>query len=229
MRIDTMTAARLAALFDHTLLRPECTASDFQKHIDECKQFHFYSAATHSGHVAEYACALQGSDILVGAAIGFPFGQAAARAKEAEARIALEDGAQEIDYVLNIGKLLDGSLSYIEDEMALILAQCRRHGAVCKVILENCYLTQQAKIAACEIAVKTGIDYVKTSTGFGPGGATVEDIRLMKQIVGDKVRVKASGGMRTLANAAAAIEAGADRLGSAFSVSILEEFQHQYS
>lgn len=224
MKIDTMTEAQFAALFDHALLRPENQASDFEKHIQECRKYGFYSAAINSSHVSAYVEALSGSGVKVGAAVGFPFGQASARAKAAEARIALDEGADEIDYVLNIGRLLDGDAGYIESEMSAIGAACKEHGAVSKVILENCYLTEQAKILACKIAVASGIDFVKTSTGFAHGGATAEDIVLMKKIVGDQVKIKAAGSMRSLADVSAAIEAGAQRIGSAFSVSILEEF-----
>ena len=217
MKIDTMTSAQFAALFDHSLLRPENTCADFARHIQECRQYGFYSAAINTSHVADYVRALEGTGVKVGAAVGFPFGQASAKAKEAEAR-------HEVDYVLNIGKLLDADGAYIEEEMKRIVAQCHDRDAVCKVILENCYLDKQAKVLACEIALRTGIDFVKTSTGFGPGGATAEDVRIMKEVVGTRVKVKAAGAMRTLADVAAAVEAGAERIGSAFSVSILQEF-----
>lgn len=224
MKIDTMTSAQFAALFDHSLLRPENTCADFARHIQECRQYGFYSAAINTSHVADYVRALEGTGVKVGAAVGFPFGQASAKAKEAEARIALEEGAHEVDYVLNIGKLLDADGAYIEEEMKRIVAQCHDRDAVCKVILENCYLDKQAKVLACEIALRTGIDFVKTSTGFGPGGATAEDVRIMKEVVGTRVKVKAAGAMRILADVAAAVEAGAERIGSAFSVPILQEF-----
>lgn len=225
MKIDTMTEAQFVQLFDHSLLRPENRAADFEKHIQECRTYGFYSAAVNSAQIPRYVEALAETGVKVGAAIGFPFGQASADAKAAEAQIALEEGADEIDYVLNIGRLLDGDACYIAREMDTIVAVCREHQAVSKVIFENCYLTEQAKRLACEIAVDTGIDFVKTSTGFGPSGATVEDIALMKKIVGNRVKIKAAGAMRTLADVASAVEAGAERIGSAFSVSILEEFK----
>lgn len=225
MKLNDLTAGQFAALFDHSLLQPYSTAPDFSRHMDECVRHGFYSAAVNSCQVSRYAQGLRGTGVLVGAAVSFPFGQASPRAKAAEARIALEEGAEEIDYVLNIGRLLDADAAYIRDEMRCMVEVCHSREAVCKVILETCYLTGPAKRLACEIALDTEIDYVKTSTGFGTAGATAQDVRLMKSIVGDKVKVKAAGAMRTLQDVRAVLEAGADRIGSAFSVSILQEFQ----
>ena len=225
MNMDHMSAAQFAALFDHSLLQPYNTAADFSKHMEECVRYKFYSAAINSSQVPRYVRGLAGTGVLVGAAVGFPFGQASPRAKEAEARIALEEGAREIDYVLNIGRLLDGDHRFIREEMQRLVSLCHDRQAVCKVILENCYLNDDAKKRACEIALDTGIDYVKTSTGFGTGGATAQDVRLMKSIVGDAVKIKAAGAMRSLDAVRAVLDAGAQRIGSAFSVKILREFE----
>ena len=155
--------------------------------------------------------------------------------KVAETKQAIADGADEIDYVINIGELKSGNLAYIEDEMRKIVSVCREHGKTVKVIFENCYLTDDEKRTLCEIALKVKPDFIKTSTGFGtpaPGvavGATVEDVRLMKSMVGDAIKVKAAGGVRTLADALAMIEAGAERIGTSAGVSIIEELKAQQS
>lgn len=224
MKIDALTPKELAAYFDHSILRPNSRMEEYLQHIEECKKYGFYSAAINSSMTQFYVKMLKGTGVLVGAAVGFPFGQALVSAKVAETKEAIRLGAGEIDYVLHIGRLLDGEYAYIEDEMQQIVDCCKRGGAVSKVILENCYLGEKEKIKACEIALKTGIDFVKTSTGFGTGGATYDDVKLMKSVVGDKVKIKAAGAMKTLADVAAMIEAGAQRIGSAFGVSIVEDF-----
>jgi deoxyribose-phosphate aldolase len=224
MKIDTLTNKELAAYFDHSILQPNKVRSDFIKHIEECKKYGFYSAAVNSCMTEFYVEALKGTSILIGIAIGFPFGQASIGSKVAETKEAIQAGADEIDYVINIGRLLDGDADYIEKEMQAIVDCCHEQGVVVKVILENCFLTEKAKVMACETALKTGIDYVKTSTGFGTGGATYEDILLMRSVVGSKVKIKAAGAMKTLANVAVMVEAGVDRIGSAFSASILDDF-----
>lgn len=224
MKIDNMTSRQLAAYFDHALLMPYNTKKDFDCHIEECKTYGFYSAAINTAPVSYYAAALRGTDILVGAAVSFPFGQASRKAKLEETKIAVSQGAQEIDYVLNIGRLLDGDYEYIKAEMKGIVDFCHENGLPVKVIFENCYLGETEKLHACEIALEVGIDYVKTSTGFGSGGAEVGDIQLMKRVVGNQVKIKAAGGMRTLKKTAEMIEAGVSRIGSAFGPAIISEF-----
>jgi deoxyribose-phosphate aldolase len=160
-------------------------------------------------------------------------GQTTIENKVHETKQAIEDGADEIDYVINIGALKSGNLSYIEEEMRAIVSVCRAHEKTVKVIFENCYLTDAEKRKLCEIALKVRPDFIKTSTGFGtpsPGvavGATVEDVRLMKSIVGDAIKVKAAGGVRTLEQALAMIEAGAERIGTSAGVSIIEELKNR--
>jgi len=197
---------------------------DYEKHIEQCLQYGFYSAAINSHIVPFYAKRLEGSGVLVGSSIGFPLGQASIAAKLEEAKVAIEQGADELDYVLNISCLLDGNRTYIKDEMSYLVDLSRSKNVVLKVIIENCYLEEKHKIMACEIAMETGIDYLKTSTGFGTGGATVEDIKLMRGVVGDKVKLKAAGGIRNLEAASAMIELGVERIGSAYSAAIIDDF-----
>jgi len=224
MNIDNLTPEELAAYFDHSILQPYNILADYENHIEECLKYGFYSAAINSHIVPHYVKCLSGRNVMVGAAIGFPFGQANVAGKLEEARVAIDEGATELDYVLNIGRLLDGNRSYIKDEMQRMMDLSHSKDVVLKVILETCYLKESHKIMACEVAVETQIDFVKTSTGFGSGGATVEDLKLMREVVGDNVKIKASGNMRKLQNVAAVIEAGADRIGSSFSASILDSF-----
>lgn len=224
MKIDKLTSKELASYFDHSILQPNKLRQDYLKHIEDCKKYGFYSAAINSSMTAFYVETFKWTDILVGVATGFPFGQASIGSKVAETREAILIGAHEIDYVLNIGRLLDGEHDYIEKEMQLIVDCCKEHGVVSKVILENCYLGEKEKVKACEIALKTQIDFVKTSTGFGTGGATYEDVKLMRSVVGNKIKIKAAGAMKTLADVAVMIEAGVERIGSAFSACIMEDF-----
>ena len=224
MKIDHMTNKQLASYFDHSILKPNMVNQDYVKHIDECIKYGFYSAAINSSMAELYVEALRETKVLVGVAVGFPFGQASIASKVAETQEAISAGAHEIDYVLNIGRLLDGEYEYIENEMQQIVDCCKKSGVVSKVILENCYLDEIAKVQACKIALKTKIDFVKTSTGFGTGGATIDDIKLMRSIVGNNVKVKAAGGIKTLADATIMIELGVDRIGSMFSAKILDEF-----
>ena len=165
---------------------------------------------------------LSGTSIHVGAAISFPLGQTPIAIKVAETEKAIEDGADEIDYVINIGELKGGNLAYIEEEMQQMVAVCREHKVLIKVIFENCYLTKEEIKAVAEIAKKVKPDFIKTSTGFGTSGATVEDVRLMKETVGSEVQVKAAGGIRDWETCAAMIDAGATRIGTSSSIKILE-------
>jgi deoxyribose-phosphate aldolase len=168
---------------------------------------------------------LEGSEVLTGAAVGFPLGQMTIATKVAEAQNAVNDGAQEFDYVLNIGKLKEHDYAYIEDEMTQLTAVARKAGICCKVIFETCYLTQEEIIEAAKIASRVKPDFVKTSTGFGTAGATVENVRLMKENCGPDVQVKAAGGIRTWKAAKAMIEAGATRLGTSSGIKIVEEMK----
>ena len=222
--LKDLTADSLAQYFDHTQLHAEATEKDFIKLCEESKKYHFRMVAINSAPVALCKGLLKNTDIHVGAAISFPLGQTSIPVKVFETENAIEAGADEIDYVIHIGKLKDGDYNYIEREMAEIVSACRRADVISKVIFENCYLTQKEKEELCHIALNVRPDFVKTSTGFGTGGATAADVRLMKGIVKDHIRVKAAGGIRTLKDTLDMIEAGADRIGSTASPAIVEEF-----
>ena len=166
---------------------------------------------------------LKESDVHVGAAISFPLGQTTIETKVYETKKAIEEGADEIDYVVNIVELKNRNLDYIRKEMEEIVGVCKASHVTSKVIFENCYLTKEEKEILCKIALEVKPDYIKTSTGFGTSGATVEDVRLMKQMVGEQIKVKAAGGIRDLDTAMAMIEAGAERIGTSAGVKIIEE------
>lgn len=213
----------ITRMIDQTLLKPFASDEDLAAFCRESAQYHFAMVAINSAPVSLCHAILKDTDVHVGAAIGFPLGQTTIDAKCFEAEHAILEGADEIDYVINIGKLKSGRWDYIEEEMARMVALCRKHGRIIKVIFENCYLTNNEKEKLCHIALKVRPDFIKTSTGFGAGGATVEDVRLMKGIVGDAIGVKAAGGIRSLSDALSMIDAGATRLGTSAGVKILNE------
>lgn len=223
-----ISAKELAAMFDHTNLKAFASEQDFELLCREAAENHFAMVAINSSPVALCKRLLEGSGVHVGAAISFPLGQTTVETKVFETENAIQNGADEIDYVLNVGELKQGNLDYIRREMESIVAICRKNRVICKVIFENCYLTQDEIRSAAQIAREVGPDFIKTSTGFGTGGATVEDVRLMKVTVGDKVRVKAAGGIRDLDTCLAMIEAGAERIGTSSSLKILEEYNQRF-
>lgn len=216
---------KLANMVDHTLLKADATEAGFERLCKEADDYGFKMVAINSYPVAMCREFLKNSDVHVGAAIGFPLGQTTIETKVFEVQDAIKNGADEIDYVINIGKLKDGDTDYIREEMKAIVNVSREGGIISKVILENCYLTDEEKIAVCEIAKEVKPDFVKTSTGFGTGGATVEDVVLMKRVVGDTVKVKAAGGIRDLDTALKMVEAGAERLGTSSGIKIVEEYK----
>ena len=226
-----LTPEQLAKYFDQTLLKAYVTEDDFKAFCEESDRYGFAMVAINSAPVKFCKNVLKDSDVHVGAAIGFPLGQTTIEDKVFETKQAIADGADEIDYVVNLVKLKSGDLDYVEEEMRAIVDVCNEHGKISKVIFENCYLTDDEKKTLCKIALKVRPTFIKTSTGFGtpaPGvavGATVEDVRLMKSMVGDTVKVKAAGGVRTLADALAMIEAGAERIGTSAGVKIVEELK----
>ena len=222
--MPAMTKAQLAKYFDHTQLKAFATEKDFRILCDEARKNGFMMVAINSAPVATCKAMLEGCDVHVGAAISFPLGQTTVAVKCFETEQAIAEGADEIDYVINIGRLKEGDWAYIEDEMRAIVGICRKAGVCSKVIFETCYLTKDEIRKLAEIARDVKPDFIKTSTGFGTGGATVEDVRLMKSVVGDAVKVKASGGVRDLDTCLAMIEAGAERIGTSGSVQILEEY-----
>lgn len=216
----TITASELAKYIDHTLLKPDAPQEEFDKLCQEAIQYSFKSVCVNSSRVPYVTKKLQGTDVLVCSVVGFPLGAMDKRAKAFETRRAIEEGAKEIDMVINVGALRSKDLKTVEEDIRTVRRATRRN-TVLKVILETCLLTDEEKVLACEIAKKAEADFVKTSTGFAGGGATVEDVALMRRIVGPKMGVKASGGIRDFATALAMIEAGATRLGTSSSVAIV--------
>lgn len=222
MDSKTITREQLAGMFDHTLLKAFATKEDFRKICEEAKTLKTAMVAINSSPVKWCKEFLKDTDIHVGAAISFPLGQTPIEIKVAETKKAIEDGADEIDYVINVGELKGGNLAYIEDEMTQMVAVCREYGKMIKVIFETCYLSQEEIKAVALIAKKVKPDFIKTSTGFGTQGATVENVKLMKETVGEEVEVKAAGGIRDWETCAQMIDAGATRIGTSSSFAILE-------
>ncbi len=202
------------------MLRPEAPTAAFDKLCEEALKHGFYSVCVNSCRVAYVARKLQGSDVKVCSVVGFPLGAMTRSAKAFETREAISDGAAEIDMVINIGLLTSGDTRGVEEDIRFV-RRATRGTTILKVIIETALLSQEQKVLACEIAKKAGADFVKTCTGFSGGGATVEDIALMRRVVGKELGVKASGGVRTYKAAVALIEAGASRIGSAASVAIV--------
>jgi deoxyribose-phosphate aldolase len=212
----------VAALIDHTILKPEANASDIRKLCSEARQFGFAAVCVNPYWVPLCVKELQGSAVKICTVVGFPLGATTTAAKVAETNEAVRSGAREIDMVVNIGELKSGYLEAVEADIRAVVAAAHGAGAIVKVILETAALSEEQKVAGCNIAKVAGADFVKTSTGFGPGGATVEDVALMRRCVGDEMGVKASGGVRTLEDAEKMIAAGATRIGSSASVKIAE-------
>lgn len=225
--INDLDEKTLCSLFDHTLLKAYATQEDFIRLCDEARENHFAMVAVNSYPVRVCRKLLEGSGVHVGAAIGFPLGQTTIETKCFETLKAIEDGADEIDYVLNVSRVKDGDYEYIEEEMRQIVKICREKEKTVKVIFENCYLTKDEIRKLALIAREVRPDFIKTSTGFGTGGATVEDVQLMKETVGDRVRVKAAGGIRDWKTCRAMLEAGAERIGTSSSLQILEQFRRE--
>lgn len=221
----TMTPEKLAAYFDHTQLRAYAVRKDFEQLCEESKQYGFRMVAINPAPVVLCKELLKGTGVHVGAAIGFPLGQTTVEDKVRETATAIQNGADEIDYVINITQLKEKNYDYVEKEMAAIVQECKKYKVISKVIFENCYLTEEEKRSLCRIAAEVGPDFVKTSTGFGTGGATFEDVRLMKQTVGDAIQVKAAGGIHNLESVITMIDLGASRIGSTASVRVIEELK----
>jgi deoxyribose-phosphate aldolase len=207
----------LAPYIDHTLLKPEATAAQVDTLCDEAVAHHFYSVCVNSSWVEHCARRLGGTGVKICAVVGFPLGAMDSRAKSFEARTAIGNGANEIDMVMNVGAMKAKDVKTVREDMLAVRRACRS-GIVLKVILETSLLTDDEKVLACQIARETGADFVKTSTGFNKGGATVADVALMRRTVGPKMGVKAAGGIRSLEDALAMIQAGATRLGTSSGV-----------
>lgn len=210
--------------FDHTLLKPESTQADIKKLCKEAAEYDFASVCINSCYVKTAAENLKNTHVKITSVAGFPLGAMTTEAKAFEIENALSDGANEIDIVINIGALKDCRYDYIENELSMLSDLCHKQNAQIKVILETCLLSNDEIIKACEIASSTGVDFVKTSTGFSEGGAYPHHVELMAKSSSDNVKVKASGGIKTLEDALKMIEAGADRLGCSASVSIMKDY-----
>lgn len=218
-----MRAEEIASLIDHTILKPETTAAQVRKLCEEALRYKFASACVNPFFVPLVVEMLRGSTVKVCTVAGFPLGATTTDAKVFEAQEAVQHGAQEIDMVMNVGALKSCAAAAVEADIRRVADACHRRNAICKVILENCLLTDEEKIHACKIAVQAGADYVKTSTGFNTGGATVDDVALMRATVGPKIGVKASGGIRTLEDLQRMVAAGANRIGTSSGIKIMQE------
>ncbi len=218
----TTEAVNLAAMIDHTLLKPDATAEQVKKVCREALKYKFASVCVNSSYIPLVAEALRGSGVKACSVIGFPLGAAATKAKVSEAEEAIENGAAEIDMVINVGALKSGDPDAVKNDIEAVVAAAKER-AVVKVIIETCLLTEEQKVTACMLAKAAGADFVKTSTGFSAGGATVEDIQLMRRTVGPEMGVKASGGIRDYETAMKMIEAGASRVGASASVEIVKK------
>ena len=205
---------------DHTILKATASNSDVQKLCEEAIEHEFYSVCVNGCYVADAKHLLQGTDVKIAAVVGFPLGAMTTAAKVFEAKEAVENGASEIDMVINVAKLKDGEFEYVENEIRQIKEAIGDN--VLKVIIETCYLTDEEKVKACELSLVAKADFVKTSTGFGTGGATYEDVKLMKSVVGDNAKVKASGGVRDKETAEKYVELGAERLGTSSGIDIVK-------
>ncbi len=221
--MSAWTLDDLAQLIDHTNLHADATPDDMRKLCDEARKYHFRMVAINQVQARLCAELLAGTDVHVGAAIAFPLGQTSIAAKVFETRDALANGATEIDYVVNITEVKRHNWDYVADEMRQIVAVCNEAGVPSKVIFENCYLSDDEKVRLCEIAREVRPTFVKTSTGFGTGGATVEDVALMHANVHGEVLVKAAGGIRNAETFLAMVRAGARRIGTSAGVAIIEE------
>lgn len=214
--------------FDHTLLKPEASSEQIDRLCEEAIKYDFFSVCVNSCHVARCTEKLRGTDVKIAAVVGFPLGACTSRTKAFEAEEACMDGATELDMVLNVGAFKDGNYDYIRDDIYAVVEAAAKYNATVKVILETCLLDASEIEEACRLAKEAGAHFVKTSTGFGSGGAKVSDVALMKKTVGNALEVKASGGIRDYATAVSMIEAGADRLGASASVAIMEVYNNEH-
>jgi deoxyribose-phosphate aldolase len=215
--------ADVASMIDHTLLKPDATRQNVEELCREAAQFHFATVCVNPTWVAFAARRLAGTGVGVCSVVGFPLGATTADVKSYEARRAIFDGAREIDMVINIGALKSGDLHAVERDIESVAAPCRDCGVLSKVIIEAALLSDDEKVTACTLAKAAGADYVKTSTGFGPGGATAADVALMRRVVGAEMGVKAAGGVRDLEGLKAMIAAGATRVGASAGVKIVQQ------
>ena len=216
-------AGEVAAIIDHTLLRADATSQEIEALCQEAVQYGFASVCVNPTWVSACARSLRGSGAKVCSVVGFPLGATTSAAKQFETRRAIFDGAGEIDMVINIGALKSGDLRPVERDIEAVTGPCKESGVVSKVIIEAALLTDEEKVAACVLAQAAGADFVKTSTGFGPGGATAHDVALMRRVVGHGMGVKAAGGVKDLDDLRTMVDAGASRIGASAGVRIVQE------
>ena len=209
----------LAKMIDHTILKADATEAAVRKLCAEAREYEFASVCVNSCHAQLVADQLAGSDVLTCVVVGFPLGAMSTAGKVAETQVAVQEGAQEIDMVINVGAIKDGRWDFVTADIAAVVEAAKP--AIVKVILETCLLTDEEKVKACQASVAAKAAFVKTSTGFSTGGATLADVALMKKTVAGQAQVKASGGIRTTADAAAMAEAGADRIGTSNGIAIV--------
>lgn len=222
IEVEKLTKKSLAALLDSTFLKAFGGPEKIDDLCREAAEYGFASVAVNGAEVARCAALLKGTGVKVDAAVGFPLGQMTTEAKLFETRDAIAKGAGEVDIVQNVRRLQAGDTAYVLAELAEFAKICRGEGVTSKMIFENCYLTREEKLLSCKLACEAGVDFVKTSTGFGAGGATVEDLRLMREAIGPEMGLKAAGGIRTCADALAMIRAGATRVGTSAGKAIVE-------
>jgi len=218
-----VTAKEIAKMIDHSLLRPELTVSDVKEGLEVAKKYDVASVCVKPADVIFSAEVLKDSDVMTTTVVGFPHGSSSTETKVFETKEAIKDGAVEIDMVLNYGRLRQGDADYVEQDIRAVVEVAHKDNVIVKVIFENCYLTDEEKILACELSEKAGVDFVKTSTGFGTGGATISDLKLMRANCSQNIQVKAAGGVRTLDNALAVRSVGVTRFGATATIAIMEE------
>lgn len=221
----TFTIDQFSQLIDHTNLKPFANDSDMKKLCDEAKEYHFRMVAINQVQSALCAKFLAGSDVHIGAAISFPLGQTTIESKVFDTKDAIQNGANEIDYVVNLTEVKNQNFDFIKKEMEAIVAICKPQNVICKVIFENAYLEKNEIEKLSLIAKEVRPDFIKTSTGFAPTGATFEDVRLMKETVGDTVKVKAAGGIRDVETFLGMIRAGAERIGTSSGIEIITDLK----
>jgi deoxyribose-phosphate aldolase len=212
-----------AKIIDHTLLKPEATREQVSKICREAAEYGFYSVMVNASNLAQCKSELSGTNVAVGTVIGFPLGATTSAAKLSEARDAIYLGAAELDMVINIGALKSGDRDFVQSDVKALAQLCHDSGALLKAIIETSLLTDEEKVLACQLVGAAEADFVKTSTGMSSGGATVADVALMRSVVGEKIGVKAAGGIRTAKDLLAMVGAGASRIGASASVSIVKE------
>jgi deoxyribose-phosphate aldolase len=225
--VETITEEKVAKTIDHSLLRPELTLDEVLAGCALAATYDVASVCCRPLDVSRCRDALEGSGVLVGTVVGFPHGASTSAVKAAEAQRALDDGAAELDMVLPIGWLRSGEDAYVHDDIAAVVAVAHARDAIVKVILENAYLSDEQKVRGCELSEKAGADYVKTSTGYAPSGSTMDDLRLMRASVSERVKIKAAGGIRTLDLLIEGLNAGMDRCGATATAAIIDDLRRR--